>query len=113
MRSVFVESALLAVVGGVGGIALAWAGLPVLVRLLPPTLPRLDSVAVSVGVLACGLGLTITTALLVGPLPAMLAARTDPQDAMRSSGRSTTSGRAANRVRATLAVAEVALALCS
>ena len=110
VRSVFVESALLAVVGGVGGIALAWAGLPVLVRLLPPTLPRLDSVAVSVGVLACGLGLTITTALLVGPLPAMLAARTDPQDAMRSSGRSTTSGRAANRVRATLAVAEVALA---
>ena len=49
VRSVFVESALLAVVGGVGGIALAWAGLPVLVRLLPPTL-RLDSVAVSVGV---------------------------------------------------------------
>ncbi|MBK9169732.1 MAG: ABC transporter permease [Bryobacterales bacterium] len=109
VRSVFVESALLAVVGGVGGIALAWAGLPVLVRLLP-TLPRLDSVAVSLGVLACGLGLTITTALVVGPLPAMLAARTDPQDAMRSSGRSTTSGRAANRVRATLAVAEVALA---
>ncbi len=110
VRSVFVESALLAGVGGVGGIALAWGGLSVLLHLLPPTLPRLDSVAVSWGVLACGLGLTIATALLVGPLPALLAARTDPQDAMRSSGRSTTSGRTANRVRATLAVAEVALA---
>lgn len=110
MRGRFVESAVPATLGGLGGILIAWGGLPVLLRFLPPTVPRHESIGMSTGVLLCGILATGVTALLVGTLPAALASRVRPQEAMRGSGRGLTSGRASGRVRSLLVVAEVSLA---
>ena len=110
VRSVLVESAVLAMLGGLGGIAAALVSLPVLRSFLPPSVPRQELIGVNASVLLCGLALTALTALFVGSLPAFLAARTDPQQAMRASSRSHTSGRSAGRLRSALVVAEVALA---
>jgi putative ABC transport system permease protein len=110
VRSMLVHSTVLALLGGLGGIAVAWISLPLLLSFLPPTVPRQELIGINAGVLLCGVVLTAVTALFVGSLPAILAARTDPQQAMRAATRSFTSGRAAGRVRSALVVAEVALA---
>jgi len=110
VRSLFVESAVLAVLGGVGGIFVAWVTLPILLGLLPPNLPRQDMIGMNGSVLLLGLAVTGLTALLVGTLPAILAARAHPHEAMGASGRTLTAGRRAGRVRAALVVAEVSLA---
>jgi len=110
MRGLFVESAVLAAIGGLGGVLVAGVSLPLLVRLLPPTLPRLDLIGMSPGVILAGIAATGVTALLAGTLPAFLAARAHPLEALSSSGRSFTVGRRGSRVRSGLVVAEVTLA---
>jgi putative ABC transport system permease protein len=110
VQGMLVESAVLAVLGGLGGIAAAWVCLPLLLSFLPPSVPRQELIQMNANVMLLGLALTTLTALLVGSLPAILAARTDPQQAMRASARNHTSGRAAGRVRSAMVIAEVALA---
>ena len=106
LRQLLVESAVLALLGGVVGVLLAWAALPLLVRALPPELPRLQALELSLPVLAFSLGAAMLAALLFGTLPALRGSRADVMDALR--GRSGMSGSSA-RVRSTLVVVEVAL----
>ena len=109
-RSLLTESAVLAVMGGVGGIALAVLSLPVLTRILPASLPRVDAIHADPRVLAFGCVVTAATALVVGVLPALQAARTEPKQMMDSTSRGLAGGKAGERLRATLVVTEVALA---
>jgi putative ABC transport system permease protein len=110
VRGLLVESAAMAAVGGLAGLLVAWISFPLLLRLLPPNLPRHDVIGMSASVMVFGLAVTGLAAILMGTLPAVLAARADPQDAIRTSARTYTSGRAAATVRAGLVVAEVSLA---
>ena len=110
VRGQLVESMVLVTLGGAAGVATAWALLPVLLHNLPPGLPRTGEISMNFGVLACGLAATTLTAILAGTLPAVLATRTDPQEAMRTSTRSSTAGPGASRVRSALVAIEVALA---
>ena len=105
-RQILAEAAVLAMLGGGLGIALAWACLPLLASTLPPELPRLDALTLSLPVLAFSLGATSVAALLFGALPAVRGARMDVMDALR--GRSGLGGTAA-KLRSGLVVAEVAL----
>ena len=109
-RTLFAESVLLAALGGLGGLVLAWAARPVLLRVLPPSLPRQDWIGMGGGVLAGGVLLTGLTAVVVGTWPALLAARSDPQSALRAPGRGSTAGRRTTRLRSALVAAEVAVA---
>ncbi len=110
IRGMFVESGVMTAVGGLAGVLLAWASLPVLLHLVPATIPRQEHIGVSPGVLLFGVAMTGATALLVGVFPAILAARAQPQEVLRSSPKGMTAGRAGSRFRATLVVAEVSLA---
>jgi len=110
LRGLFVETAVLTALGGAGGMFVAWATLPVLVRFVPPTVPRVELVGVGMGVLLFGIAVTVVTAMLVGMAPAVFAARADPQEALRASSRSHTVGRVTGRFRSALVVAEVTLA---
>ncbi len=110
VRGLLVESAVLTTLGGLAGIAMAWVSLPLLMQLAPPTVPRLDAVRLSGVVLLGGICATGLTALVVGTLPAVLTARSRPQEAMRGSSRSATSTPVARRVRSVLVVAEVSVA---
>src|SRR5439155_6178402 len=67
---------------------------------------RLDA-----NVFAFALGISVTTGLLFGLVPALQSARAEPIIALKEGARGASSGRARMRTRASLTVAEVALAL--
>jgi predicted permease len=110
MRGLFVESAVLATMGGLAGIALAAISLPLLVGLVPVSVPRSEMISLSPEVLAFGVIVTVLTTLLVGVLPAAAAARTPPHETMRRGTRGATTERHGGRLRSGTVVAEVALA---
>ena len=109
VRQFLVESVTLALMGGALGLALGWLGVGVLRRFLPADTPRLADVEVDVTVLAVCAAIAALTGILFGVGPAWLAARTDPQGAMRAR---TGSGarRTGERIRGAMVAAEVALA---
>ena len=110
LRQLLTESCVVAVAGGVLGLALAAGGVRALKMLLPATVPRISEVGIDLRVLvACAL-VTIVTSVLVGLAPALVASRTELGLALRA-GRGAARGSAGGRVRGALVVAEVALAL--
>ena len=111
IRQLFVESLLLASLGGVIGLPLAVAGIGVLQRLGRDALPRLDEINIDAGVLVFALVVTAATALAFGIAPVLRLAAISPVDALRQQSRSATTGRGLARLRRTLATAQVALAL--
>ena len=103
------ESAAIALLGGVGGVALAWAGLGALTRMLPPDLPRASSIAIDLRILAFALLTTVGTALLCGLLPSLRFSRAEAMDALRGA-RAATGGRGRAGLRRGLVLLEVAVA---
>jgi predicted permease len=109
VRQFLVESVTLALMGGALGLVVGWLGVGALRRFLPADTPRLADVEVDLTVLAvCG-AVAALSGILFGVAPAWLAARTDPQGAMRARSASGT-GRMGERIRGSLVAAEVALA---
>jgi predicted permease len=113
LRQMLTESFVLAGIGGAFGIAIAYEALNMILAAAPIDLPRLNVIHIDVRVLAMALALTIGSALLFGLFPALLESRSNPQEALRASGLSSTGGRDATSVRSALVTAEVALStLC-
>jgi predicted permease len=75
VRQVLTESLVLAGLGGIAGLAIAWWSLPALIRLAPEGVPRLDTAALNGTVMTAALTLVIGSALFVGLLPAWQATR--------------------------------------
>jgi predicted permease len=110
LRPALVESALLAAVGGVVGIGLAWSGARLIRSLVPGRLPQLQDLAMDPAVLAFAISLAAGVSLLCGLAPAWQANRTDPQSALRDSGR-TGKGRSHQTFLRHLVAVEVGLSL--
>ena len=70
VRQVLTESLVLASLGGIGGMVVAAWSLPLLIRLAPEGVPRLDTAAINLPVFTAAGGLVVLTALVVGMLPA-------------------------------------------
>ena len=111
LRLLMVESALLATIGGILGLVLAFGGVRLLAALSPANLPRMTELAVDSQVLLYALGLSLITAAVFGVVPALRASRGDLAAGLRDEGRGTSAGRQRQRTRAALVVAEVAIAL--
>ncbi|HEV2689049.1 MAG TPA: ABC transporter permease, partial [Bryobacteraceae bacterium] len=112
VRQLVVESLLLSVAGAVAATWIARWGMAALIKSLPSgSLPRLEEVQVDNAVLAFTALMALATGILCGLAPAWRAARTDLLEALQSGGRGSTRGRADNRTRALLVIAEVALSL--
>lgn len=110
VRQLLTESVMLALTGGVAGIALAWIGLHGLKALAPPNLPRLQAIGIDGGVLGFTAAVSLVTGLLFGLVPAFATARPDLFAALRPGGRHT--GHRSKRItRAILVGGEVALAV--
>ena len=109
VRLLFAESLVLAISGGALGITLAVWGVRALVPLYPTGLPRAAEIRLSAPVLAFSMLLSLGTAVLVGLAPALRASRTDLNAALKSGARAR--GRRTGRLRATLVVAQVAIAM--
>ncbi|MCC7126415.1 MAG: ABC transporter permease, partial [Acidobacteria bacterium] len=105
------ESTVLAVIGGVAGLALAAAGTQLLVAYGPARLPRLHEVSIDATVIAFALAITAATAVALGALPVSNLARRSFVALLRDGGRGATVGRHRHRVRQLLVAGQVTLAL--
>jgi len=111
VTQMLVESALLAAIGGAGGLALAAWGVRLLVAASPSIIPRVSTVAIDWKVLLTALGITSVTAIVFGLLPALRAARVDLAETFRDGDRASSDGRGRGRMRSALVASELALAL--
>jgi putative ABC transport system permease protein len=109
IRQLLTESLFLAAMGGVAGMGVAILGARSLAALSPPGLPRAGTIGVDGAVFAFGLGVTTLIGLAFGVIPALQAARSDPQRELQHGSRRSVGGH--RRTRGALVVAEVALAL--
>jgi putative ABC transport system permease protein len=110
LRQLLTESVLLAGLGAVVGVVLAYWGVRGLVASLPANVPRADEIRVDAVVLAFTGALAVLTGLLFGIAPAWKVSGGGVQGALREEGRGTV-GPAHHRLRNTLVVTEIALAL--
>jgi predicted permease len=104
------EAALLALVGGAAGIALAFAMHRLLLDYAPPGIPRLDEVDLDGLVVLYGAFVTGAAALVFGLLPAARVSRAAPGEMLKQAGRGQPDG-GSRRTRDALIIAQVALAL--
>lgn len=110
MRQILAEASLLAVFGGLIGLAVAWATLRGIIA-LEPSNEALTKVTLGAAVLWWSAGLSMIAALLFGTAPALFAAGGDANEAMKDGARSMTGSRLARRLRSMLVAAEVALSV--
>jgi predicted permease len=102
------ESLVLALVGGAAGVALAFAGVRLLLALVPANVPRLNEVEVSLPVLLFAAGLSIAAAVAFGILPALRSLDVHPQAALQANSSRTVSSREGRRTRSVLVAGQVA-----
>ena len=110
IRQLLTESIVLAGMGGIVGLAVAYAGARMLLMLAFPgaqNMPIHASPSLQVLEFACGLSLL--TGLLFGVAPAWIAAKAGPMDAMRGGVRTATTG--ASLLQRGLVVLQVGLSL--
>ena len=111
VRALLVESTLLALVGGVLGIAVAAASIDLLIAYGPTTLPRLHEIAVDGRAFAFAAVASVLSGLLFGALPAMRYTRSTIAGTLHAGGRTASDSRERRTARQGLVVAQVALAL--
>jgi putative ABC transport system permease protein len=113
VRQMLTESLLLALLGGTLGVALSWAGVDALARLVPTELTflRAADIDMDVRVLFFTLGVTLLTGIVSGLLPALGTSSPDLRQGLGVASGATTADRSQNRLRHALVVVEVALSL--
>jgi len=107
-RQIAVECAVLSAVGAGLGIALALAGLRIVVAAHPSSLPRLEHAAIDGPVLAFTAVVAVLTALVSGLLPAFRLSRSDLGRVLNEGGRGETPDRARRAVRRALITVQLA-----
>lgn len=109
IREVLAESAAIALLGGVVGIALAWLGVAAFTRAVQPDIPNFWMVfRVDPVVLTFSMVLTTTAVFLAGVVPALQTSRVDPGTMLRDQTRGS-SGLRLGRATRMLVVAELAM----
>jgi putative ABC transport system permease protein len=108
-RLALTQSLVLALVGGMIGLALGWIGARALIALQPSGMLPVTEIPLDYRVWLFALGLTTVSGIVFGLAPAVLATRQQPADALNAGGRSIAGG-GARRWARKLVVGEVALA---
>lgn len=111
VRQLSVESVLLAVAGGALGLLIAVSLLRSLLALAPAELPRLDDIAQAGAPVAIVLILTCAAVVVIGLVPALVAARGDPVTSLRVDVRSGSAGRRHEVARRLLVASQAAFAV--
>jgi len=111
LRQLLTESGLLALTGGVAGVAVAAVGLALLRAWNPGNLPRMQEVHLDARVLGLTLAVSLLTGILFGLAPALQSSRADLAAALKEGGRGHSASAGRRRARAALVVAEIALSL--
>ncbi|HEY1239906.1 MAG TPA: ABC transporter permease [Bryobacteraceae bacterium] len=111
VRQLLTESVLLAIMGGVTGLALAWGGVELIRAWNPGDLTLIDSVRLDGTALGFMILVSVSTGVMFGLVPAFKSARTDLNSTIKESGRASTAGPARGRTRAVLVISEIATSL--
>ena len=113
IRQLLTESVLLAAMGSVGGIFLAYVSLDPLLSAIPRNvpLPGIDNVGIDSAVLTFCIVAALLTGVGFGLTPAMVASRTVVNEALKESSRATSQGASTRRLHHSLVIAQVALSL--
>ncbi len=109
VRRALTECLLLAVLGGVAGIVVAWGGAKLILHLAFANDPITISASPSWPVLGFAIGVSLLTGLLFGVAPAMRAAQANPIEALRGANRAT--GRHETFAQKALVVAQAAVSV--
>lgn len=110
-RQLLTESLMLSIGGGACGVVLAIVATRALLALNPHVLPGVFEIGVDGRILLFSVAVSVGTGILFGFAPAISAARSDLQGALKDRGRGGTGGRASERLRHVLVVAQVSLAV--
>ena len=111
VRQLVVESLLLSLAGGVGGLAVGSALCRLLLYLLPQDTAASLSSTLDSRVLAFNLGVAVLAGLACGMLPASQASRVDPAPALKDASTGLAGRRALARWRSALVVGQLALSI--
>jgi putative ABC transport system permease protein len=110
IRQLLTETTLIGLLGGLGGLALAYWGLYALLK-LPQNFVNTEDAGVDTRVLLFALTISLITGWLFGLLPALQLARPELQSFLKEGGRGSGSGSIWNRLRGAFVVGQVALSL--
>src|SRR5579875_884497 len=109
-RQLLSEAALLALAGGIAGLAIAWVLIRAIPALVPSAVIPTGSIELNGAVIFFCLAASAVTCLLVGLAPALAVSQPGTQTTLRSA-RTTGPGRAPQHLRQALVAGEIAVAM--
>jgi len=111
LQQLLCETLILALAGGLAGLAAASLAMPLLVVYVSQQFPLAGRIPLDAPVLFFTLGISMATGILAGALPAWRGSKTDLNEALKQGMGRTTSDSGARPTRSALVAAEVALSL--
>jgi putative ABC transport system permease protein len=111
VRQLFVESSVVAVAGGILGLAIAISLVRLLVAFAPGNLPRVDDIQLSGAPISVAIAVSTLAVLVFGLAPALLSARSNIASPLRFDSRSGHETRHRRVLRQALVVSQVVLAV--
>jgi predicted permease len=111
IRQLLTESVVMALVGGLLGVLLAFWGVDLILALDPGEVPRVTPIAVDRAALMFALAMSLLTGLLFGVGPAWQASRPELQSTLKDATRGTTGEGSRQLARMSLVLSEVAISL--
>ena len=111
VRQFLTEALLLSLIGGGLGVLAAFFGVSGLVALAPQNLPRLDSISISVPVLAFALLLSTAVAAGLGAFTAARATAGDPRRGLEEGGRGQAGSQGSQRIGRVIVAGQIAITL--
>ena len=111
VRQLLTESLLLFLLGGITGFAVLFCARRFLLQFVPESLPRLNDISISWGVLAFAILVSVVAGSIFGLAPAWLTSRLDLTATLRQEGRGSNGSRRRSRLRPILVIGELALSL--
>jgi predicted permease len=109
LRQSLIESTMLALAGGAGGLLIAAWGTTAALKALPTALPRQGEITLDLRVLLFTLGISLLTGIISGVAPALKTSQWRFNDTLKEGGRGVGSSRA--RAQGVFVIAEMAMAL--
>ena len=111
IRQLLTESLLLFLLGGITGFAVLFCTRKFLLQFVPESLPHLNEISISWGMLAFAIVVSVAAGTIFGLAPAWLTSRLNLTATLRQEGRGSSGSRQRSRMRHALVIGELALSL--